>query len=418
MLIRESPRDFGLGRSANVIYARIGIPLPTFCVYPTPVGPLTLIKHSPDMRRQDFYYDLPDSLIARAPAPERRGSRLLQLDGLTGQLTHRQFPDLLDLVEAGDLMVFNNTRVIPARLFGQKTSGGQVEILVERVLDDRRVLAHTRASKAPKVGAQVILQDGTAIELVARHDALFEWAFLGEEAVLAVLDRIGHMPLPPYIDREDVAADRERYQTVYSKEQGAVAAPTAGLHFDELMLEQLRAKGVKIAFVTLHVGAGTFQNMRVDNIADHQMHAEVMDVPEEVCELVRQTKAAGKRVIAVGTTSVRSLESAAQGYTDSRHKGSIQPYRGETRIFIYPGYEFQVVDALVTNFHLPESTLIMLVSAFAGYEFTLRAYREAVAQQYRFFSYGDAMFITRNPEAAQQPVGAAAEDHLTKRDTL
>jgi len=359
------------------------------------------------MRRQDFSYELPDALIARAPAAERRGSRLLQLDGLSGQLTHGQFPDLLDLVEPGDLMVFNNTRVIPARLFGQKTSGGQVEILVERVLDSRRVLAHTRASKAPKVDSQVILQDGTRVQLVARHDALFEWEFLGGDSALVVLDRIGHMPLPPYIDRDDVAADRERYQTVYSKEQGAVAAPTAGLHFDELMLEQLRAKGVNIAFVTLHVGAGTFQNMRVDNIAEHQMHSEIMDVSPKVCELVRTTKAAGKRVIAVGTTSVRSLESAAQGYANPEQKGAIHPYQGETSIFIYPGYQFQVVDALVTNFHLPESTLIMLVSAFAGYGFTMAAYKEAVAQQYRFFSYGDAMFITRNPAAAQQPVGAS-----------
>lgn len=360
------------------------------------------------MRRQDFSYDLPDSLIARAPASERRGSRLLQLDGLTGQLNHGQFPDLLNLVEPGDLMVFNNTRVIPARLFGQKTSGGQVEILVERVLDNCRVLAHTRASKAPKVGSQVVLQDDTRVQLVARHDALFEWEFLGDDPALVVLERIGHMPLPPYIDREDVAADRERYQTVYSKEQGAVAAPTAGLHFDELMMEQLRAKGVNIAFVTLHVGAGTFQNMRVDNIAEHQMHSEIMDVSAEVCGLVRATKAAGKRVIAVGTTSVRSLESAAQGYADTVQKGAIHPYQGETNIFIYPGYQFQVVDALVTNFHLPESTLIMLVSAFAGYGYTMAAYKEAVTQQYRFFSYGDAMFITRNPAAAQQPVGASS----------
>ncbi len=357
------------------------------------------------MRRQDFSYDLPDALIARAPAAQRRGSRLLQLDGASGQLTHGQFPDLLNLVEPGDLMVFNNTRVIPARLFGQKLSGGQVEILVERVLDDRRVLAHTRASKAPKVDSYVVLQDGTQVKLVARHDALFEWEFQGGDSALVVLERIGHMPLPPYIDREDVAADRERYQTVYSKEQGAVAAPTAGLHFDELMLEQLRAKGVQTAFVTLHVGAGTFQNMRVDNIAEHQMHSEIMDVSPDVCELVRATKAAGKRVIAVGTTSVRSLESAAQGYADASQKGEIHPYKGETSIFIYPGYQFQVVDALVTNFHLPESTLIMLVSAFAGYGFTMAAYKEAVAQEYRFFSYGDAMFITRNPAAAEQPVG-------------
>ncbi len=358
------------------------------------------------MRRQDFNYQLPDELIARVPAPERRGSRLLQLDGLTGALTHRQFPDLLGLAEPGDLMVFNNTRVIPARLFGQKVSGGQVEILAERVLDGRRILAHTRASKAPKVDSIVILQDGTQVRLLDRHDALFEWEFQGEDSALDVLDRIGHMPLPPYINRDDVADDKERYQTVYGEKQGAVAAPTAGLHFDEKMLTDLRAKGVQIAFVTLHVGAGTFQNMRVDNIAEHQMHSEIMDVSEEVCALVRATKAAGKRVIAVGTTSVRSLESAAQGYVYPDQRGEIHPYQGETSIFIYPGYEFKVVDALVTNFHLPESTLIMLVSAFAGFRFTMAAYQEAVAQQYRFFSYGDAMFITRNPAAVFQKVGA------------
>lgn len=363
------------------------------------------------MRRQDFHYELPDELIARAPAAERRGSRLLQLDGVSGQLTHGQFPALLNLVEPGDLMVFNNTRVIPARLFGQKESGGQVEILVERVLDNHRVLAHTRASKAPKVDSIVILQDGTRVSLVARHDALFEWAFRSDDHVLTVLDRIGHMPLPPYIDRDDVAADRERYQTVYGEKQGAVAAPTAGLHFDEQMLADLKAKGVQTAFVTLHVGAGTFQNMRVDNIAEHQMHSEIMDVSEEVCALVRATKAAGKRVIAVGTTSVRSLESAAQGYANPGQRGEIHPYQGETSIFIYPGYEFQVVDALVTNFHLPESTLIMLVSAFAGFRFTMAAYQEAVAQRYRFFSYGDAMFITRNPAAALQKVGALQSEN-------
>ena len=351
------------------------------------------------MRRQDFHYDLPDELIARTPASERRGSRLLQLDGTSGAMVHGQFPDLLDRINPGDLMVFNDTRVIPARLFGQKSTGGQVEILVERVLDDKRVLAHTRASKAPKVGSVVNLQDGSPVIMRARHDALFEWEFQTEESALSVMERIGHMPLPPYIDRADELSDRERYQTVYGEKQGAVAAPTAGLHFDELMLQQLRDKGVQIAFVTLHVGAGTFQSMRVDNIREHQMHSELMDISLEVCEQVRATKAAGKRVIAVGTTSVRSLESAAQGYLDPAHKGSIQPYRGETAIFIYPGYEFQVVDALVTNFHLPESTLIMLVSAFAGYRHTMAAYTEAVKQKYRFFSYGDAMFITRNPAA-------------------
>lgn len=354
------------------------------------------------MRRQDFYYELPDELIARAPTAERRGSRLLCLDGPTGALSHRQFPELLALVNPGDLMVFNDTRVIPARIFGQKESGGQVEILVERVLDSHRILSHTRASKSPRVDSEVILQDGTRLKMMARHDTLFEWQFQSEESALSVLDRIGHMPLPPYIDRADVASDRERYQTVYGRKQGAVAAPTAGLHFDELMLDQLRAKGVNIAFVTLHVGAGTFQPVRADNVTEHQMHSEVMDLSAEVCDLVRSTKAAGNRVIAVGTTSVRCLESAAQGFNDPRQKGEIHPYQGETAIFIYPTYQFQVVDALVTNFHLPESTLLMLVSALAGYQHTMNAYAEAVANRYRFFSYGDAMFVTRNPDAISE----------------
>lgn len=357
------------------------------------------------MRRQDFFYELPDELIARSPAKERTGSRLLMLDGSSGQLEHAHFADILAQIEPGDLMVFNDTRVIPARLFGQKETGGHVELLIERVLDERRVLAHTRASKAPRIGSQVILQDGSRIELIARHDAMFEWVLVSDGSMLDVLDRVGHMPLPPYIDRDDVDADKERYQTVYAKHKGAVAAPTAGLHFDEPLLDALKSKGVNIAFVTLHVGAGTFQNMRVDNIQDHQMHSEIMHVSESVCELVRATKAAGKRVIAVGTTSVRSLESAALGLTDPRLAGSIQPYQGETSIFIYPGYEFNVVDALVTNFHLPESTLIMLVSAFAGGQYIKTAYRMAVEQQYRFFSYGDAMFITRNPNAKDQPIG-------------
>jgi len=347
------------------------------------------------MKRQDFSYELPDELIARQPADERAGSRLLHLDGPSGQVTHRQFTDLLDLVEPGDLMVFNDTRVIPARVFGKKPTGGQIEVLVERVLDTHRVLAHTRASKSPKIGTQVILDDGTAITLLARHETLFEYEF--PEPVLEVLERIGHMPLPPYIDRPDADSDRERYQTVYNRKAGAVAAPTAGLHFDDALMAQLDAKGVNKSFVTLHVGAGTFQPVRVDNIYEHQMHAEIMEVSAEVCEQVKATKAAGKRVFAVGTTSVRCLETAAQG-------GEITPYQGETQIFIYPSYEYQVVDALVTNFHLPESTLLMLVSAFAGYQHTMLAYRQAVAEKYRFFSYGDAMLITRNPNARDEKV--------------
>lgn len=342
------------------------------------------------MKRQDFHYHLPDELIAYEPAPERRGSRLLCLDGSTGRLQHAQFPDLLGFVEAGDLMVFNDTRVIPARLFARKSSGGRVEILVERLLDDCRVLAHLRASRSPKPGSELLLEDDSKLMVNGRQDALFELEF--EHKVLDVLDQLGHIPLPPYIERAAVKADAERYQTVYGKKQGAVAAPTAGLHFDEDLMAQLAAKGVQTAFVTLHVGAGTFQPVRVDDIQQHIMHSEVMDVSVPVCEQVRATKAAGKRVIAVGTTSVRCLESAARN-------GQIKPYQGETDIFIYPPYEFQVVDALLTNFHLPESTLLMLVSAFAGYEETMAAYQEAVAQNYRFFSYGDAMFITRKTPA-------------------
>lgn len=354
------------------------------------------------MQRQDFFYSLPESLIALTPAVERTQSRLLCLNGQTGEIQHKQFTDLLAQVNPGDLLVFNDTKVMPARLFGQKTTGGQVEILVERILDSQRVLAHTRSSKPPKLGAIVCLDDEqTQVEMIARHDALFEWKFCGEESALQVMERIGHMPLPPYIDRADQQSDRQRYQTVYGKHEGAVAAPTAGLHFDEKILGELQEKGVEIAYVTLHVGAGTFQNMRVDDIQEHKMHSEWMSISDEVCQKIMATKAAGKRVIAVGTTSVRSLETAAQrsefSWMQSNKQGDVlKPYEGETAIFIYPGYQFRLIDALVTNFHLPESTLIMLVSAFAGYQRTFNAYKIAVEQAYRFFSYGDAMFITRN----------------------
>ncbi len=344
------------------------------------------------MRVADFHFELPDELIARHPLAERRASRLLVLDGPSGQLSHRQFPDLLDYLRPGDLMVFNDTRVIPARLFGQKASGGRLEILVERLFDEQRVLAHVRASKSPKPGSRIHLDSGGEAEMLARHDALFELRF--DEPVLALLERIGHMPLPPYIDRPDEAADRERYQTVYSDKAkaGAVAAPTAGLHFDDALLAAIRAKGVDSVFVTLHVGAGTFQPVRVERIEDHHMHSEWLEVGQDVVDAVQACKARGGRVIAVGTTSVRSLESAARD-------GVLRPFSGDTDIFLYPGQPFHVVDALVTNFHLPESTLLMLVSAFAGYPETMAAYRAAVAERYRFFSYGDAMFITRNPAA-------------------
>ncbi|KTT64026.1 S-adenosylmethionine tRNA ribosyltransferase [Pseudomonas oryzihabitans] len=342
------------------------------------------------MHVADFHFDLPESLIARHPLAERRGSRLLVLDGPSGELSHRHFADLLGYLRPGDLMVFNDTRVIPARLFGQKASGGKLEILVERVLDEERVLAHVRSSKSPKPGSRILIDGGAEAEMVARHDALFELKFA--EPVLPLLERVGHMPLPPYIDRPDEAEDRERYQTVYARNAGAVAAPTAGLHFDEPLLEAIRAKGVATAFVTLHVGAGTFQPVRVERIEDHHMHREWLQVDQGVVEAVAACRARGGRVIAVGTTSVRSLESAARD-------GELKAFAGETDIFLYPGRPFHVVDALVTNFHLPESTLLMLVSAFAGYRETMAAYATAVAEGYRFFSYGDAMFITRNPGA-------------------
>ncbi|NMY89237.1 tRNA preQ1(34) S-adenosylmethionine ribosyltransferase-isomerase QueA [Pseudomonas oryzihabitans] len=342
------------------------------------------------MHVADFHFDLPESLIARHPLAERRGSRLLVLDGPSGELSHCHFADLLGYLRPGDLMVFNDTRVIPARLFGQKASGGKLEILVERVLDEERVLAHVRSSKSPKPGGRILIDGGAEAEMVARHEALFELKFA--EPVLPLLERVGHMPLPPYIDRPDEAEDRERYQTVYARNAGAVAAPTAGLHFDEPLLEAIRAKGVATAFVTLHVGAGTFQPVRVERIEDHHMHREWLQVDQAVVDAVAACRAQGGRVIAVGTTSVRSLESAARD-------GELKAFAGETDIFLYPGRPFHVVDALVTNFHLPESTLLMLVSAFAGYRETMAAYATAVAEGYRFFSYGDAMFITRNPGA-------------------
>ena len=342
------------------------------------------------MRVTDFSFELPDELIARYPTAERTASRLLSLDGNTGQVTDKQFTDILNMVNPGDLMVFNNTRVIPARLFGKKQTGGKLELLVERMLDDKSILAHVRCSKSPKVDSIICLDGGYEMIMLARHDALFELKLLSEKTILEVLEDVGHMPLPPYIDRPDEDADKERYQTVYNETPGAVAAPTAGLHFDDAMLKALADKGVDAAFVTLHVGAGTFQPVKVDNILEHKMHSEWAEVTQEVVDKVRQTKANGKRVIAVGTTSVRSLESAAKASS-----AELEAFCSDTDIFIYPGYEFQVVDAMVTNFHLPESTLIMLLSAFAGFDEVKNAYQHAIAQKYRFFSYGDAMFVTK-----------------------
>lgn len=345
------------------------------------------------MKLSDFHYNLPDKLIARYPAPERTASRLMVVKGDSGTVSHRQFTDLLEFLNKGDLLVFNDTRVLPARMWGRKESGGKIEVLVERVLDKHTLLAHMRASKPAKPGTRLLMQadsDSSNImaqfEVLRRRDALFELKVLGDDDVMTVLNTIGHMPLPPYIDRADERADRERYQTVYSKEPGAVAAPTAGLHFSEDFIAACQSKGVDIAFVTLHVGAGTFQPVRVDNIIDHKMHAETVELSQSVCDQVRATRANGGRVVAVGTTSVRSLESASQS-------GEIKPFSGDSEIFIYPGYRFKSVDAILTNFHLPESTLIMLVSAFAGRDLVLDAYRQAVDEEYRFFSYGDAMLL-------------------------
>lgn len=347
------------------------------------------------MQVSDFHFDLPDELIARYPQPERTSSRLLQLNGNSGELADGTFTDVLNHIEAGDLVVFNNTRVIPARMFGRKESGGKLEVLVERMLDDKSILAHVRCSKSPKPGSTIFVgeNDEFSAQMVERHDALFELKFNSDQTVLEILEQIGHMPLPPYIDRPDEEADKERYQTVYNQKPGAVAAPTAGLHFDEILLEKIKEKGAELAYVTLHVGAGTFQPVKVDNIHDHHMHAEYVEVNEDVVNAINAAKARGGRVIAIGTTSVRSLESAAQ---DALKKGTeLAPFFGDTEIFIFPGYEYQLVDGLITNFHLPESTLIMLVSAFAGYENTMNAYKHAVENQYRFFSYGDSMFISK-----------------------
>ncbi|TFH86980.1 tRNA preQ1(34) S-adenosylmethionine ribosyltransferase-isomerase QueA [Billgrantia azerbaijanica] len=348
------------------------------------------------MQRADFHYELPEELIARYPSEQRSDCRLLCVDGASGARAHRRFTDLTELLAPGDLLVFNDTRVIPARLHGHKASGGRVELLLERPLDAHRGLAHLRASKSPKPGTELVFEGGVRAVVEGREEALFVVRFLGETPLVQLLERHGHMPLPPYIDREDELADRDRYQTVYARRDGAVAAPTAGLHFDQPLLEALAAKGVESAFVTLHVGAGTFQPVRVDDIREHRMHSEWIEVSPEVCAQVRAAQARGNRVVAVGTTSVRCLESACAASAD----GAITPFAGETDIFIYPGYAWRCVDALITNFHLPESTLLMLVSAFAGFETTMAAYHEAVRERYAFFSYGDAMFLTRQPLSA------------------
>jgi S-adenosylmethionine:tRNA ribosyltransferase-isomerase len=343
------------------------------------------------MRRADFAYNLPDELIAQHPPAQRTGSRLLHVQTDSGAIDDRRFTDFRftdfpSLLRAGDLLVLNDTRVIPARVLGVKPTGGQVEILLERILGERRILAHVHASKPLRADTPVALPGDASATFVQRHDDLFELE-LSRDA-LTYFERHGSMPLPPYIERTADESDATRYQTVFAREPGAVAAPTAGLHFDVDTLARCKAIGAQVAHVTLHVGAGTFQSMRVDDLSQHRMHAERVVISEAVCEAVRETRRRGARVVAVGTTVVRSLESASRD-------GQLKPFAGETRLFITPGFKFNVVDALLTNFHLPESTLLMLVCAFGGYANVMRAYQHAIAQRYRFFSYGDAMFLER-----------------------
>ena len=350
---------------------------------------MRFLLDSTAMLRQDFDFELPEELIAQYPPAERDGARLLLLDGETGGYSDRHFTDLVSLVNTGDLLVFNDTRVIPARLFGRKATGGRVEILVERLLDERNCLAHVQASKTPRDGSRIMLDGGIELQVGGRRDDLFELELASGKTLMDVLEQQGHTPLPPYIRRADESMDSDRYQTVYASTPGAVAAPTAGLHFTRALIGELERKGVSCAYVTLHVGAGTFQPIREESIERHRMHSEWYQVEESVCEQVRAVKAAGNRVIAVGTTSVRCLEAATVN-------GRLQPFHGDTDIFIYPGFRFQTVDAMITNFHLPGSTLLLLVCAFAGRDNIMKAYRHAVEAEYRFFSYGDAMFISRH----------------------
>ncbi len=341
------------------------------------------------MKLTDFDFHLPQHLIAQHPAETRTGSRLLHVDGNTGSINDRQFVDLPAFIEPNDILVFNDTKVIKARLHGKKETGGSAEVLVERVLaDGRSALAHIRASKSPKPGSRIMFADGVVATMTARVDDLFALHFEGEIGVHEILQTHGEVPLPPYITHPADSEDERRYQTVYARHAGSVAAPTAGLHFDEPMLVGLKAKGVALAYVTLHVGAGTFQPVRDDDISKHVMHREWYHVPPETVAAIERAKALGGRVIAVGTTCMRTLEAASRG-------GSLQAESAETQIMITPGYAFRTVDRLITNFHLPKSTLMMLVSAFAGTENIQRAYAHAIAERYRFFSYGDAMLLER-----------------------
>ncbi len=338
------------------------------------------------MKKSDFHFDLPPELIAQAPLPQRSASRLLVVDVAARQFADRRFTDLVDYLRPGDLLVFNDTRVLPARLFGRKDSGGAVEILIERVLGAHEARAQLGVSKKPKAGGRILLDDGTPVAVLGREGEFFLLRFECPEPLEKLLARLGRMPLPPYIEREAGAEDLERYQTVYARAPGAVAAPTAGLHFDEALLRHLQEQGVDLGYVTLHVGAGTFQPVRAERVDEHVMHREWLNVGAELVAKIRRTRERGGRVVAVGTTVVRALESALRD-------GEVQPFAGETQIFIFPGYRIRSIDGLITNFHLPESNPLMLVSALVGRELMLEAYRHALAQRYRFFSYCDAMLI-------------------------
>lgn len=340
------------------------------------------------MHLSDFDFDLPNHLIARYPLPYRSASRLLSLEN--DQPTHRHFEAIIDLVHSGDLLVFNDTKVIPARLFGKKITGGQVEVFVERLLDDARFLAQVRASKSLRLGESIYFEHDIELVVVDRHQQFYELKNpRADHTILEIVETIGQVPLPHYMQRPAEESDKERYQTIYAKHKGSVAAPTAGFHFDEILFQRLKDKDVKIGYLTLHIGAGTFTPIRVEDFRKHQMHTEYFEINPDLCAAITDTHHRGKRVIAVGTTSLRALETASQS-------GTIQPYHGETNIFIYPGYEFHCVDALITNLHLPRSTLLMLVCAFGGYQKVMNAYKEAVTEQYRFYSYGDAMWIPKD----------------------
>lgn len=346
------------------------------------------------MQLADFEFELPVELIARYPATERTQSKLMKIGK---EISHHIFADVIDFINQGDLVIFNDTKVIPARLYGQKKTGGKVEVLVERILDDKSILAQMRVSKTPRVGDFILFANDIRLQVIGRAEKFFQLRYnLNDKTILQIIELIGNIPLPPYMQREAEESDKERYQTVYAKHDGSVAGPTAGFHFDKNLLTKLAEKQVNTAYLTLHIGAGTFLPVRVENIVEHKMHAEYFEVSEQVCEQIKKTKANGKRVIVVGTTTMRALESACAS-------GELKPFKGDTNIFIYPGYKFHIADALITNLHLPGSTLLMLVSAFGGHSQMMQAYAEAVKNNYRFYSYGDAMWISQSPQSITGP---------------